>query len=321
MATHVRRLGAGCDAGGARAGGPRSRSGSRRSLRCTSRPDRSGGCGSDRAWLTTALPSNSAARPSPSDWRSVRRRTIGRSIGVPARSRNSDWPDLPLIRGVEPRQRREAAEVLTRFRICQRRQTAVANAVGADTWHADAGPVMLDLDDCVLAGPAMTDAVPARAASLGGGTAVELRDAVGTCCGWSLRSGGRATRASACHDRLGARWAMAGRCGRTRSPPAKGRRTAAGCCGAANGTRLRAWSVASDIDLDATGPFGARLSLQPHADRATRAAGAQRAAGLLTNGEMLRLLLCDPSRADSHLSVGIDAWRRACRCRLIRSVC
>ena len=33
-------------------------------------------------------------------------------------------------------------------------------------------------------------------------------------------------------------------------------------------------------------------------------------AGLLTNGEIVRLLLCDPSRSDSHLSVGINGWRQ-----------
>ena len=32
--------------------------------------------------------------------------------------------------------------------------------------------------------------------------------------------------------------------------------------------------------------------------------------GLMTNGDVLRLLLCDPSRADSHLSVPMSGWRQ-----------
>ena len=32
-------------------------------------------------------------------------------------------------------------------------------------------------------------------------------------------------------------------------------------------------------------------------------------AGLLTNGDMLRLLLSDPSRADSHITIAIAGWR------------
>ena len=79
---------------------------------------------------------------------------------------------------------------------------------------------------------------------------------------------------------------------------------------AANGERLRAWSIASDIDLDGPDRSARAFRSSPTriAQRVLLASGER--AGLLTNGEVVRLLLCDPSRSDSHLSVGIDGWRQ-----------
>ena len=75
---------------------------------------------------------------------------------------------------------------------------------------------------------------------------------------------------------------------------------------AANGSRLRTWSIASDTDLDAMGRSSSAYRSSPTrvAQRVLRACGES--AGLVTNGEVLRLLLCDPAHADSHLSIGID---------------
>jgi hypothetical protein len=82
--------------------------------------------------------------------------------------------------------------------------------------------------------------------------------------------------------------------------------------GAADGTRLRCWSVGIGTDLDAPGRSGRAYRFSPTrtAQRVLRACGD--IAGLLTNGEVLRVLLCDPSRADSHIDVpltGHTGWR------------
>nr|WP_294560818.1 N-6 DNA methylase [uncultured Rhodopila sp.] len=75
---------------------------------------------------------------------------------------------------------------------------------------------------------------------------------------------------------------------------------------AANGSALRAWPVAPGTDLDAVGKSH-RGSPTRVAQRVLLARGER--AGLLTNGDMLRLLLCDPSRADSFLSIPLGSWR------------
>lgn len=72
---------------------------------------------------------------------------------------------------------------------------------------------------------------------------------------------------------------------------------------ASNGSVLRAWSIAGDADMDVS----SRSSPTRVAQRVLLASGER--AGLLTNGDMLRLLLCDPSRADSALSVPLGSWR------------
>lgn len=75
-----------------------------------------------------------------------------------------------------------------------------------------------------------------------------------------------------------------------------------------NGTSLRAWSVGSDMDLDAVGA-AYRYSPTRIAQRVLLTRGER--AGLLTNGDTVRLLLCDPARADSHLSIQVDAWKQS----------
>jgi hypothetical protein len=78
------------------------------------------------------------------------------------------------------------------------------------------------------------------------------------------------------------------------------------------GTALRAWSVGFEADLDAPHRSGRAYRFSPtrSAQRVLLASGER--AGLLTNGEMLRLLLCDPARADSHVTIplgGTGGWR------------
>ena len=168
--------------------------------------------------------------------------------------------------------------------------------------------MMLDLDDCVLAGPAMT----APFLHEGLVRVVDLPTGIET--DWdglrgSLRSGG----AQRVHQHVTAKLAGVLGYGRPLRQDAvatrEGQEDGGWLLQAANGVRLRAWSFASEIDLDAA-------DLSPRAWRSSPTRIAQRVllargepAGLVTNGDMLRLLLCDPLRADSHLSVAVDGWR------------
>nr|WP_294504539.1 DNA methyltransferase [uncultured Rhodopila sp.] len=73
---------------------------------------------------------------------------------------------------------------------------------------------------------------------------------------------------------------------------------------AANGSALRAWAVATDLDAVGKSYRGSPTRV---AQRVLLARGER--AGLLANGDMLRLLLCDPARADSFLSIPLGSWR------------
>ncbi len=78
------------------------------------------------------------------------------------------------------------------------------------------------------------------------------------------------------------------------------------------GARLRAWSFATDTDLDAPHRSGRAYRFSPmrSAQRVLLASGER--LGLLTDGEELRLLLCDPARPDSHIAIplaGTGGWR------------
>ena len=74
------------------------------------------------------------------------------------------------------------------------------------------------------------------------------------------------------------------------------------------GAPLRAWSIATDTDLDAPRRAGRAYRFSPArtAQRVLRARGEP--AGLLTDGDTLRLLLCGPGEPDSHLSIDLSGW-------------
>jgi hypothetical protein len=81
---------------------------------------------------------------------------------------------------------------------------------------------------------------------------------------------------------------------------------------APSGARLRGWSFAMDTDLDAPHRTGRayRFSAMRSAQRVLLASGER--LGLLTHGQELRLLLCDPARPDSHIAIpltGTGGWR------------
>jgi len=76
--------------------------------------------------------------------------------------------------------------------------------------------------------------------------------------------------------------------------------------------RLRAWAVGVGTDLDAPQRRGRAYRFSPSriAQRVLLAGGER--VGLLTDGEELRLLVCDPARPDSHVVVRLDragGWR------------
>jgi hypothetical protein len=80
---------------------------------------------------------------------------------------------------------------------------------------------------------------------------------------------------------------------------------------APNGAKLRFWTAPFGEDLDAPTRRGHayRFSHARIASRVLLASGER--LGLLTNGLELRLLICDPARLDSHLTLALDAsWKR-----------
>ncbi len=74
---------------------------------------------------------------------------------------------------------------------------------------------------------------------------------------------------------------------------------------------LRVWSIATDAALDAPRRAGRAYRFSPtrSAQRVLRARNER--AGLLTDGDTMRLLLCDPIEPDSHLSMPLSAWDAA----------
>ena len=167
----------------------------------------------------------------------------------------------------------------------------------------------LDLDDCILAGTAMT------APFLHEGLArlLDLSNKIDPP--WdklraSLRGGGaqRVHRHVTCNlaSALGYERLLHQDPVTTREGPEDG----GWLMQSRNGTSLRAWSIAGDTDLDTTdrSPRAHRASPTRIAQRVLLSCGER--AGLLTNGEMVRILLCDPSRADSHLSIPVSDWRQ-----------
>jgi hypothetical protein len=68
---------------------------------------------------------------------------------------------------------------------------------------------------------------------------------------------------------------------------------------------LRVWPVGSDIDLETPGRRGAATRVSPlrQASRVLRACGE--CTGIVTNGDALRLLLCDPAGPDSQIAISL----------------
>ena len=154
----------------------------------------------------------------------------------------------------------------------------------------------VNLDDCTLSGGALTFPF--------------LRD--GLVVRDDAADGWRIVRGSACrggvervHRNVTAKLATAlGYQRLTRQGPVTTREgpEAGGWMLQAPVARLRAWTVGSEDHLDSAERKGPTRSAQ----RVLFAANER--AGLLTDGATVRLLLCDPIRADSYLAIPIDRW-------------
>ena len=72
-----------------------------------------------------------------------------------------------------------------------------------------------------------------------------------------------------------------------------------------SGSSLRVWPLGSDTDLDSPSKRGAAARISPsrRASRVLRACGE--CSGIVTNGETLRLLLCDPAGPDSNVLISL----------------
>ncbi|MEA2739601.1 MAG: hypothetical protein QOH05_2908, partial [Acetobacteraceae bacterium] len=169
--------------------------------------------------------------------------------------------------------------------------------------------MILDLDDCILAGPAIT------APFLRDGLARTLDLPDGIAAGWDqLRGSLRTGDTQRVHQHVTTKLANAlGYQRMLRQDPVttrEGQEDGGWLMRSSGGTQLRAWSIATDTDLDA-------IDQSPRAHRSSPTRIAQRVllakgepAGLITNGDMLRLLLCDTMRMDSHLSMPVGDWRQ-----------
>jgi hypothetical protein len=174
--------------------------------------------------------------------------------------------------------------------------------------------MILDLPDCVLSGAAMTTAfLTDGLAGVLHGHGLLPKDIP---AGWdalhrslrALRYGG----AQLVHQRVTMKLASTLGYGRplrqepvtTRDGPEDG----GWLMQASAGVKLRVWAVPSDFDLDAPARSARayRCSSTRIAQRVLLA--SRERAGLVTNGNMLRLLLSDPLRANSHITIAISGW-------------
>ncbi len=79
-----------------------------------------------------------------------------------------------------------------------------------------------------------------------------------------------------------------------------------------NGAQLRTWSVAVDTDLDAPNRRGRAYRFSPNRVAQRVLLAQNERVGLLTDGVELRLLICDPAKPESRISIRLDrtnGWR------------
>ena len=200
-------------------------------------------------------------------------------------------------------------ELYQRRRIEQLSARGLVFPGSASDRHAHAGAVGADrrryLRDCTFSGPALPEPfvqfeLAASWLSLGcwSRATTETSSGTGARCARQLRSTGGPQ--SVCNHVVAPLAECLGF-----DPPARqddvatreGMEDGGWLMQAPCGARLRAWSLAADTDLDAPHRTGRAYRFSPmrSAQRVLLASGER--LGLLTDGEELRLLLCDPARA------------------------
>ncbi|HQT75441.1 MAG: hypothetical protein B7Z80_00190 [Rhodospirillales bacterium 20-64-7] len=164
----------------------------------------------------------------------------------------------------------------------------------------------LDLADCAFSGPALPEPFLR--------TGLELTASAGLEATWdNLRVGLRSGGEHRVHTFITTRITTAlGYARPVRQAPMmtrEGAEDAGWLAQARDGGSLRVWSFGEETDLDAGArtPRTSRSSPMRVAQRVLLASGER--VGLLTNGAVLRVVLCDPVRADSHVSIDIGDWR------------
>jgi hypothetical protein len=80
-----------------------------------------------------------------------------------------------------------------------------------------------------------------------------------------------------------------------------------------DGAHIRAWALGLGTDLEAGRVAGRTYRASPMRRAQRVLLACRERVGLMTNGEELRLLLCDPTRQDSWVSVDLTAWRDCVR--------
>lgn len=83
---------------------------------------------------------------------------------------------------------------------------------------------------------------------------------------------------------------------------------------ASDGRVLRAWAVGLGVDLDAPNKRGRAYRFSPSRVAQRVLLALNERVGLMTDGEEIRILICDPARPDSHIAVRLDrsgGWRAA----------
>jgi hypothetical protein len=178
--------------------------------------------------------------------------------------------------------------------------------------------VKLDLTDCAVSGGALPDAflryqLPELLARKGLLVAVD---------GWEeVRRGLRSLRGEAGPVRVANRLLgpLASALGYSAVEPAEAVATREGeedggvILRTQEGAYVRAWALGLGTDLEAAGMTGRAYRASPMRRAQRVLLACRERVGLITNGEELRLLLSDPARQDSWVSVDLTAWRECVR--------
>lgn len=163
----------------------------------------------------------------------------------------------------------------------------------------------LDLGDCTFSGAALP------AAFLQGGLALTPRadvEAVWDRFRIGLRGGGQQRVHTSVTARLAAVLGYGHPVQQQPVSTREGKEDGGWLLRAGNGSAMRTWTFGEDVDPDLPVESGRGRRETPTriAQRVMMSAGER--IGLIVNGQIIRVLLCDDARTDSHVTVDIAAW-------------